>query len=304
MFKEQTGILFTNSYYKLTTTLKNQSNLLLATDLFRDEVKRDLYKIIISVVEKKFLKFAKNKKKTLKFNETKKVFLELVNESLEKFFNVYYTPFLKIDSNIIQKSLYIKTTSEDLNTLINILFSSFLKKESKVFKLTFVPIYPAPSANLIELLLDNLVVEVSNCVARVIINEFSLVPDIRQNWYKSNFLSIRNIEKFKNNLAWQDRTIVFIRRPRNIYNSEYGVWSIRRNGIYYRVIYANRVNQLLNLNKTSLVMVNYLECQDFILGRLDETIFLASRGTQYFLTSVLGQAFGLIWKGIVEGLKK
>ena len=84
MFKEQTGILFTNSYYKLTTTLKNQSNLLLATDLFRDEVKRDLYKIIISVVEKKFLKFAKNKKKTLKFNETKKVFLELVNESLEK----------------------------------------------------------------------------------------------------------------------------------------------------------------------------------------------------------------------------
>jgi hypothetical protein len=304
MFKEQTGILFTNSYYKLTTTLKNQSNLLLATDLFRDEVKRDLYKIIISVVEKKFLKFAKNKKKTLKFNETKKVFLELVNESLEKFFNVYYTPFLKIDSNIIQKSLYIKTTSEDLNTLINILFSSFLKKESKVFKLTFVPIYPAPSANLIELLLDNLVVEVSNCVARVIINEFSLVPDIRQNWYKSNFLSIRNIEKFKNNLAWQDRTIVFIRRPRNIYNSEYGVWSIRRNGIYYRVIYANRVNQLLNLNKASLVMVNYLECQDFILGRLDETIFLASRGTQYFLTSVLGQAFGLIWKGIVEGLKK
>ena len=201
MFKEQTGILFTNSYYKLTTTLKNQSNLLLATDLFRDEVKRDLYKIIISVVEKKFLKFAKNKKKTLKFNETKKVFLELVNESLEKFFNVYYTPFLKIDSNIIQKSLYIKTTSEDLNTLINILFSSFLKKESKVFKLTFVPIYPAPSANLIELLLDNLVVEVSNCVARAIINEFSLVPDIRQNWYKSNFLSIRNIEKFKNNLA-------------------------------------------------------------------------------------------------------
>ena len=304
MFKEQTGILFTNSYYKLTTTLKNQSNLLLATDLFRDEVKRDLYKIIISVVEKKFLKFAKNKKKTLKFNETKKVFLELVNESLEKFFNVYYTPFLKIDSNIIQKSLYIKTTSEDLNTLINILFSSFLKKESKVFKLTFVPIYPAPSANLIELLLDNLVVEVSKCVARVIIYEFSLVPDIRQNWYKSNFLSIRNIEKFKNNLAWQDRTIVFIRRPRNIYNSEYGVWSIRRNGIYYRVIYANRVNQLLNLNKASLVMVNYLECQDFILGRLDETIFLASRGTQYFLTSVLGQAFGLIWKGIVEGLKK
>lgn len=304
MFKEQTGVVFTNSYYKLTTTLKNQSNLLLATDLFRDEVKRDLYKIIISVIERKFLKFAKNKKKTLKPNETKKVFLELVTESLESFFNVYYTPFLKSDNNVVQKSLYIKTTSEDFNTLINILFSSFLKKESKVFKLTFVPIYPAPTANLIELLLDNLVVEVSNCVARIIINEFSLVPDIRQNWYKSNFLSIRNIEKFKNNLAWQDRTIVFIRRPRNIYNSEYGVWSIRRNGIYYRVIYANRVNQLLNLNKASLVMVNYLECQDFVLGRLDETIFLASRGTQYFLTSVLGQAFGLIWKGIVEGLKK
>ena len=304
MVKEQTGMVFINSYSKLSTTLKNQSNLLLATDLFRDEVKRNLYKIIISIVEQKLLKFAKSKKGKLNANETKKVFTELVTESVEKFFNVYYTPFLQINKNIVQNSLYIKTTSEDFNTLINILFSAFLKNESKVFKLTFVPIYPAPTANLIELLLDNLIVEVSNCVARVIINEFSLVPDIRQNWYKSNFLSIRNIEKFKNNLAWQDRTIVFIRRPRNIYNSEYGVWSIRRNGIYYRVIYANRVNQLLNLNKSSLIMVNYLECQDFVLGRLDETIFLASRGAQYFLTSVLGQAFGLIWKGIIEGLKK
>lgn len=305
MFKEQTGVVLTNTYYKLTTTtLKNQSKFLLATDLLRDEVKRNLYKIVISVIERKFLKFAKSKKKTLQLNETKKVFLELVTESLENFFNVYYTPFLKIDNNVVQKSLYIKTISEDFNTLINILFSSFLKKESKVFKLTFVPIYPAPTANLIELLLDNLVVEVSNCVARIIINEFSLVPDIRQNWYKSNFLSIRKIEKFKNNLAWQDRSIVFIKRPKNIYNSEYGVWSIRRNGIYYRVIYANRVNQLLNLNKASLVMVNYLECQDFALGRLNETIFLASRGAQYFLTYILGQAFGLIWKGIIEGLKK
>ena len=56
MVKEQTGMVFINSYSKLSITLKNQSNLLLATDLFRDEVKRNLYKIIISSVEEKLLK--------------------------------------------------------------------------------------------------------------------------------------------------------------------------------------------------------------------------------------------------------
>ena len=33
-------------------------------------------------------------------------------------------------------------------------------------------------------------------VQRVIINDFSLVSDIRQSWYKSNFLSMRNTERF------------------------------------------------------------------------------------------------------------
>ena len=104
MVKEQTGMVFINSYSKLSTTLKNQSNLLLATDLFRDEVKRNLYKIIISIVEQKLLKFAKSKKGKLNANETKKVFTELVTESVEKFFNVYYTPFLQINKNIVQNS--------------------------------------------------------------------------------------------------------------------------------------------------------------------------------------------------------
>lgn len=139
---------------------------------------------------------------------------------------------------------------------------------------------------------------------RVIIHDFSLISDVRQKWYKSNFLSIRNLERFKNNLAWQDRKKAYIGRPKNLYNGEYGIWVIRVDSIYYRNIYANRVVELLKLQDVDLLVVNYIELQDFFLGRVDEAILVISKGTRYFLTSVVGQTIGLIWKGIIETLKK
>ena len=90
----------------------------------------------------------------------------------------------------------------------------------------------------------------------------------------------------------------------SIEHSEYGIWVVRSNGIYYRTIYANRLNELLTLNNKALIVVNYIEFQDFILSRIDEILFLISKSTRYFLTSIIGQVIGLIWRGIIEGLKK
>ena len=39
-------------------------------------------------------------------------------------------------------------------------------------------------------------------------------------------------------------------------------------------------------------------------SRLDETIYRLSNGLRFTLTSVLGRIIGLIWRGIIEGLKK
>ena len=130
---------------------------------------------------------------------------------------------------------------------------------------------------ILERLLDNLVIEISNCSMRIIANEFSLILDIRQRWYKANFLSLRSLERFKNNLAWQDRLYLYINRPKNLYNSEYKIWIIRFGAVYSRTIYGNRLYEMLTLSNNSLLFINYLELQDFLSSRLDEAIFLQAR---------------------------
>ena len=42
------------------------------------------------------------------------------------------------------------------------------------------------SDKFIEVLFDNLIIEISNCVMQIIINEFSIINSIRQVLYKSN----------------------------------------------------------------------------------------------------------------------
>ena len=132
----------------------------------------------------------------------------------------------------------------------------------------------------------------------------SQIVEIRKKIYRSNFLSLRNVERFRNNLSWQIRLKSFIKRPADIYNSQLSIWVIRTTGIYYRVIYANRSNELLNLNRLPLLTLVSIETKDFLVSRVDEIIYFFGNSVRYTLTSVLGQVIGLIWRGVIEGLKK
>jgi hypothetical protein len=60
----------------------------------------------------------------------------------------------------------------------------------------------------------------------------------------------------------------------------------------------------LALTKLPLLTVTTIELRDFLISRLDETIYRLSNGLRFTLTSVLGKVIGLIWRGIIEGLKK
>lgn len=301
---DQTGELFTNLYQKISSSLTNNSKFLLGTDLLREEIRRDLLRTVTLTIEKKFLEIIKNDGTLVKDLNSEVILFDIIKLSTETFLTKYYGLRFRLEPKTIRNYIYVQTLCEDSNILLALPLISLTNNQSSLFKSTFTPIYNTATNQLLEVLLDNLVIEISNCIMRIIINDFSLVSDIRQSWYRSNFLSMRNVERFKNNLAWQDRIKYYVRRPRSLYNSEYGIWVIRSNGIYYRTIYANRLNELLTLNSKSLIVVNYIELQDFFLSRLDEVLFLASKSTRYFFTSIIGQVIGLIWRGIIEGLKK
>jgi len=295
--------IFTRLHYKVSFNIPNTSSILLPTDLLRDSSKRKLFNIVAVKIEELFLELIADKKNISTLGD-KSFFHHLIKSTTEEFLTSCYGYNVTLRSSIVDNSFYTKYLVEEENFLLLIPLQILRDSESKTFYSVFDPIYNKAYSSFIEALLDNLIVEVTNAVTYIIINEFSFIYDVRKNFYRSTFLSLRNVERFRNNLSWQLRIKRFLKRPADLYNSQQGIWVIRTTGIYYRIIYANRSLELLNLNQFAILTLITIEIKDFLVSRFDETVYLFGSTVRYTLTSVFGQLIGLVWRGIIEGLKK
>lgn len=295
--------VFARLHYKINFDITNTSSFLLATDLLRDNTKRRLFKIVTTNVETLFLELL-TKGIVLNSSKSQSIFFSLIQQTTQEFLTDCYGFKVNVHPTVIRESFYTKLILSDEKILLNVPFQILGTTDAKLFRTIFVPIYNTAYDSFIEALLDNLIVEVTNAVMFIIINEFSFIYEVRKNFYRSNFLSLRNVERFRNNLGWQSRIKSAVKRPSEIYNSQQGIWIIRTTGIYYRVIYANRSDEIMTLKSFSLITLVLIETKDFLLSRIDEVIYFFGSGVRYTLTSVIGQVIGLVWRGIIEGLKK
>jgi hypothetical protein len=300
------GQLFITLYYKYKrdACFVNRSKILLGLDLLRDGIKRELLQTVTVTVEEQFLLALKMVQSGKIDDVNQEILLQILRTSTKRFLTQYYGYSIDVNPKVFTNSLYVRSLFEDFDLLIKVPLFSLIENKSPTFRTTFLPLYKKATNRILEILFDNLIINISEAIVRVILSDFLLVRNIQQNWFRSNFLSTRNLERFKNNLAWQDRKSTYIKRPTAIYNNEYETLILTSDGFYIQTIYANRVQQLLKLNRSSLAIINYVEFQDFLLCRVDETVFFVSQSTRYLLTSVIGQTIGLIWKGIIETLKE
>ena len=298
--------LFANLYSKINSSLNtNNSNFLLNTDLLRKEIKQELLLIVLSQVEKKVFTLLEEKKDLpLNKKEGRIVLVELILDSTENFLSKYYGYSISISSKTVTNSICLSSLLDDSALLIELPFSLLINFRSELFQTIFYPIYRTATIPFLSALLENLILVVSECNMHIIVTKFSSVYNIRQKWYKTNFLSLRNIERFQNNITWQEYLNAYIRRPNDLYNNQYGIWVIRSRGIFHRKIYANRIDEILVLQKESALILYYIEFQDFVIARANEILFVVSKATRYFLTSVVGRVVGLVWKGVIESFKK
>lgn len=295
--------VFARLQYKINFDISNTSSFLLATDLLRDNSKRKLFKIVATNVENVFLQIL-DESPSLTSIRGQSIFFSLIKRTTQEFLMSCYGFNIPIDAIVIKDSFYTKLLLMDERVFLAVTLQILGSDDTKLFRSIFVPIYTKAYDSFIEALLDNLVVEITNAVMFIVINEFSSIYEVRKTLYRSNFLSLRNVERFRNNLSWQSRTKSFVKRPADLYNSQQGIWIIRTTGIYYRIIYANRAVELLMLKQFALSTIIFIETKDFVLSRIDEVIYFFGSTIRYTLTSVIGQVIGLVWRGIIEGLKK
>ena len=303
--KTLTARIFSKILYKINFSNKKGNQQLLGIDLLKTEVQKELLCITTLKVEETYIKLLQTgEAKEIMQKKGRFLFLQCIKKSCEDFLTKQYGYKVNIDLEVLKNSLYTKNLLKDIELIFQVPFYVLIDPQSPIFRLIYYPIYNFASESFIEALIDHMVLEISNCVVYFSIVKFSSVYAFRQTLYRSKFLSLRNFERFKNNLNWQLITKIYVQRPIDLYNNRYEILILRTNGICCRTIYANRSKEITELKNLPLLTIVVVEVSDFIVSRFDEAIFVLSKSVRFTLTSVLGQVIGLIWRGIIEGLKK
>jgi len=303
--KTLTARIFSKILYKINFSNKKGNQQLLGIDLLKTEVQKELLCITTLKVEETFVKLLQTgEAKEIMQKKGRFLFLQCIKKSCEDFLTKQYGYKVNIDLEVLKNSLYTKNLLKDIELIFQVPFYVLIDPQSPIFRLIYYPIYNFASESFIEALIDHMVLEISNCVVYFSIVKFSSVYAFRQTLYRSKFLSLRNFERFKNNLNWQLITKIYVQRPIDLYNNRYEILILRTSGICCRTIYANRSKEITYLNNFSLLTLIIVELRDFLTSRIDETIYFVSKGIRFTLTSVFGQVIGLIWRGVIEGLKK
>jgi hypothetical protein len=297
--------IFSRILYKTNFSNKNSNRLLLGIDILKEDKKKDLVLIASQKVEQMYTDLLTQQNLSPVLAKKGKIlFFKCIKSTCEDFLTKQYGYKVKINLSKLKNTLYTKHLLRDTTILFKVPLYSILDPQSPEFRLIYFPVYNYASENFIETLIDHLIIEISNCVIYFILINFSTVYLFRQTLYRSKFLSLRNFERFKNNLGWQLHIKTYIQRPVDLYNNRYNLYVWRTSGIYFQTIYANRSKEIASLTKLPLLTLIFIEGRDFLISRLDEALFIISKGVRFTLTSVIGQFIGLIWRGVIEGLKK
>ncbi|NJR38891.1 MAG: DUF3685 domain-containing protein [Leptolyngbyaceae cyanobacterium CSU_1_4] len=223
------------------------------------------------------------------------------------FFGKYYTvplagmevevvDVLLQDRNLIQVAILEKIPGVS-DLLKHLLFQAPLEIDSALY----APGNPEALARA-EVLLENWMIQMANAVMQPLLNHFANVEVIKQTFYDRRLLSIRDIERFRNDLSWRYRLEQLLREPTDIFESKHQLLVFSTRGIRRTAIYATRYQELEQLEGIPRAITLALEARDAIAPRLRSVVSFVGNGVVYVLTEVIGRGIGLVGKGVLKGM--
>ena len=300
--------IFVSVRDKLQYSLDNLTDVPLEIDVLKSDKKRELLDIILVKIEGIIIQLSTAQVPIEQLPRMREVILiDLWKAAIIGFFGKYST--IQLEEQNIEIANFLLADAEVVKTeilpkipLVRSLFSYFLFSTPLV--IDNVP-YSAPTPEAMaraEILLQNLLIQLANAVIQPLINKLGDVEVIKQNFYDTNLISTREIERFRNNLSWKYRLEKYIIEPRLMFESRYELFVLASRGIAKVSIYAPRNQELKQLTGIRLVVTLALEFRDAISPRLRGAVAFLGSSVVYVLTQVVGRAIGLIGRGVLQGI--
>jgi DNA-binding NarL/FixJ family response regulator len=151
-------------------------------------------------------------------------------------------------------------------------------------------------------ILENLLIQVANAVIQPLLNRLANLESIKQNFYDSQLISTRELERFRNDLSWKYRWKNYVTEAQAIFESRYELFVITPRGIAKTSVYGSRQQELTQLRGVPLIVTLLLEFRDAIAPRLKSLLSLAGNSIVFILTQIVGRGIGLIGRGILQGI--
>jgi DNA-binding NarL/FixJ family response regulator len=302
------SLLFDSISTRLQTSLENLTETPLETDILREDKKRELFYLILRKIEDLLGELTYSQVQAVQLQPKQPDILQdLWQAIVTEFFGKYYTvplagmevevvDVLLQDRNLIQTAILEKIPGVS-DLLKHLLFQAPLEIDSALY----APGNPEALARA-ESLLENWMIQMANAVMQPLLNHFANVEVIKQTFYDRRLLSIRDIERFRNDLSWKYRLEQFLREPTDIFESKHQLLVFSGRGIRRTAIYAVRYQELEQLEGIPRAITLALEARDAIAPRLRSMVSFVGNGVVYVLTEVIGRGIGLVGRGVLKGI--
>lgn len=300
--------LFSSCVAKLQLPLQNLCDEPLEIDIFRQDKKRELLYLILQKLANSLDELRASQIEVHRLNEFINIILcDLWQASTTDFFGKFTkvqvgNQNLEIVTFLLQAAKVVETEILLKIPLVVELFSYLLFQTDLSIDNA---IYAAGSLEAMEqslIILENLLIQVANGVVQPLLNTLADVEGIKQSFYDRQFISTREIERFRNDLSWKYRLRNYVSEAQAIFESRYELLVLTPRGIAKISIYAPRNQELAQLSGIPLLVTLALEFRDAIAPRLKSLLSFAGSGIVFVLTQVIGRGLGLIGRGILQGI--
>ena len=300
--------LFVQTYQKFHVFTYKQSTTNLPIDILNSLAKKQLFIEILAEIEMMILDITEI---NLSVQNIQKLNNRILHEVITTSTNQFVNKLANKNHNVLinYSSIYCKSFFNEHKVIVHYLLTYLIFGSSQIDSNQFLFYHLKTPFNHVKLLLENIIIQISNFIVFNIIEQYSSIQNIHEFFTKNHicnlkYNSIRAISNFRNNLISYNWAHLYIYYPQNIYCSNYAIFFLNPRGIIYKNIYFTRTYDYFTLSKLQLLAIIYLEIQDFIIPKINKIIILLGQLIIYILGNLISKSWKIFATAIIKKINK